>query len=72
MEDMMTRETTSSEATRFGSSQPGVASSCGTGEAVAKKQPSAASIEINRARKASGADGNPDRDEHVADAGDSG
>lgn len=68
----MTRETTSSEATRFGSSQPGVASSCGTGETVIKKQPSAASIGINRARKEHGAEGNPERDEHVADAGDSG
>lgn len=68
----MARDTTSSEATRFGSSQPNVASSCGTGEMTGKKQPSAASIEINKARKASGADGNAERDEHVADAGDSG
>ncbi|WJH41020.1 hypothetical protein N7E02_10975 [Aliirhizobium terrae] len=68
----MTRETTSTEAKRFGSSQPGVASSCGTGETAIRKQPSAESIEINKARKASGAEGNPERDEHVADAGDSG
>jgi hypothetical protein len=66
----MTRETTSEEATRFGSSQPSVASSCGTGEAISKKQPSPASIEINKARKASGAEGSIERDEHVADAGD--
>jgi hypothetical protein len=72
MEDIMTRETTSNEATRFGSSQPNVASSCGTGEAAVKKQPSPESIEINRARKEHGAEGNADRDEQVADAGDSG
>jgi hypothetical protein len=72
MEDIMTRNTTSAEATRFGSSQPNVASSCGTGETAIRKQPSAESIEINKARKASGAEGNTDRDEHVADAGDSG
>jgi hypothetical protein len=66
----MTRETTSTEATRFGSSQPNVASSCGTGESVFKKQPSPASIEINKARKALGADRAIERDEHVADAGD--
>lgn len=68
----MIRNTTSPEATRFGSSQPNVASSCGTGETTIKKQPSAESIEINKARKASGAEGNADRDEHAADAGDSG
>jgi hypothetical protein len=65
----MTRETSSTEATRFGSSQPHVAKSSGTGEAVAKKQPSPASIEINRARKASGAESDANG-EHVADAGD--
>ncbi len=68
----MERDSTSREATRFGSSQPNVASSCGTGEAPGNKRPSPASIEINKARKASGAEGNVERDEHVADAGDSG
>ncbi|TNM61349.1 hypothetical protein [Aliirhizobium smilacinae] len=68
----MTRETTSNEATRFGSSQPSVAKSSGTGEAPAKKQPSPASIEINKARKAVGADGVTEQDERVADAGDAG
>lgn len=69
----MTRETTSTEATRFGSSQPSVASSCGTGETVFRKEPSPASIEINRARKAYGMGaGAADRDERVADAGDAG
>jgi hypothetical protein len=68
----MARDSTSDEATRFGSSQPGVATSAGTGEAPVKKQPSPESIEINKARKASGADGDAERDEKVADAGDSG
>jgi len=72
-EDMMTRGSTSKEATRFGSSQPSVASSCGTGEALFKKQPSPVSIEMNRARKACGVGvGAVDRDERVADAGDAG
>lgn len=70
---MMTRESTSEEATRFGSSQPSVASSCGTGEAVFRKQPSPASLEINKARKAHGMGADAaDRDERVADAGDAG
>ena len=67
----MTRDT-SDEATRFGSSQPNVARSSGTGEAPVKKQPSPESIEINKARKEHGAEGNVERDEKVADAGDSG
>jgi hypothetical protein len=66
----MTRETTPDEATRFGSSQPSVASSCGTGESAVRKQPSAASIELNKARKAQGGEATVDRGEHVADAGD--
>ncbi len=70
---MMTRESTSEEATRFGSSQPSVASSCGTGEVMFKTRPSATSIELNRARKACGVGaGSLDRDERVADAGDAG
>ncbi len=69
----MTRESTSEEATRFGSSQPNVASSCGTGEAIFKTRPSAESIELNKARKACGVGaGAADRDERVADAGDAG
>jgi len=72
-DDIMTRESKSDEATRFGSSQPNVASSCGTGEAAFKKEPSPASIEINKARKARGVGaGAVDRDERVADAGDAG
>lgn len=70
---MMTRESMSEEAIRFGSSQPNVASSCGTGEAVFRKEPSPASIAINKARKAHGMGrGTADGDERVADAGDAG
>ncbi|MND63314.1 hypothetical protein D3C80_546220 [compost metagenome] len=70
---MMTRGSTSEEATRFGSSQPNVASSCGTGEAMFKTRPSAESIELNKARKACGVGADAvERDERVADAGDAG
>lgn len=66
----MSREPTPTDANRSGSSQLHVASSCGTGETLFRKEPSAVSIELNRARKARGVGGTIERDEHVADAGD--
>ncbi|AYD02460.1 hypothetical protein [Neorhizobium sp. NCHU2750] len=66
----MTRDSLYTDASRPTGRQLNVASSCGTGEALFRKEPSLASIEINRARKAQGVCSNVERDEHVADAGD--
>jgi hypothetical protein len=68
----MERETTSSEATRFGSSQPSIAKSVGTGEEATRKQPSAETIALNKARKEKGAEVAVKPDDLTADAGDAG
>lgn len=62
----------SDEAKRFGSSQPNIAKSAGTGESTIRKQPDPATTEINKARKVQGAEGSGNPGGRVADAGDAG
>lgn len=68
----MEHEDKSAEATRFGSSQPNIAKSAGTGEIRAARQPDPTSTRINKSRKEAGALSDGERTEHVADAGDAG
>lgn len=68
----MERDDASREAKRFGSSQPNIAKSSGTGEKTIRKQADPAMAEINKARKVWDAEGSGNPGGHVADAGDAG
>ena len=61
-----------SEPKRFGSSQPNIAKSSGTGENKIRKQANPTTTEINKARKVWDAEGQSDPTGRVADAGDAG
>lgn len=61
-----------SEPRRFGSSQPNIAKSSGTGENKTRKQPDPATAEINKARKVWDAEGSGQTGDRVADASDAG
>ncbi|MBP1842686.1 hypothetical protein J2046_000940 [Rhizobium petrolearium] len=61
-----------SEPKRFGSSQPNIAKSSGTGENKTRKQPDPATAEINKARKVWDAEGSGKSEDRVADASDAG
>ena len=60
------------EAARFGSSQPNIAKSSGTGENISRKQANPSTVDINKARKVWDAEGSGDPGGRVADAGDAG
>jgi hypothetical protein len=60
------------EAARFGSSQPNIAKSSGTGEVPHKQGSEPTAADINKARKVWGADATSDPSGRVADAGDAG
>ncbi|TDK39625.1 hypothetical protein E2F50_05840 [Rhizobium deserti] len=64
--------TSNQEAARFGSSQPNIAKSSGTGEVPHKQGAEPTAADINKARKVWGADGTSDPSGRVADAGDGG
>ncbi|MGK9052710.1 hypothetical protein QTA58_13835 [Neorhizobium sp. CSC1952] len=68
----MERNNANQEAKRFGSSQPNIAKSSGTGESTIRKQPDPATTEINKARKVWDAEGSGNTSGRVADAGDAG
>jgi hypothetical protein len=68
----MERDAADQEATRFGSSQPNIAKSSGTGEATPHKQGNPTSADINKARKVWDAEGMSNSAGRVADAGDGG
>ncbi|MBW6421968.1 hypothetical protein KX729_10985 [Rhizobium sp. XQZ8] len=68
----MESKDTSREATRFGSSQPSVAKSSGTGESPSKKSANPSTLQINKARKDRGVESAVKREDRVADAGDAG
>jgi len=68
----MERNDDNREAKRFGSSQPNIAKSSGTGEDTSRKQANPTTTDINKARKVWDAEGSGNPGGRIADASDAG